>query len=278
MMSLRKSLRETSAPRAEPKFHTLLAHFSNSVSWVTTLSRVMASYWVRPGDLRSLLGSPPSRCRTTSVVRFRALTLLTPATYLPSHFTRNLKFLYGSKRSVLTLNCGIISSLRLELSGHLLDLDDHDLRRLQGCETDHDVHDAAVYVVLRRGLLVALDEVRLPWALALESTLAEERLHEGADVQADLCPQGFVVRFEDHPLRPPVKTLFDVERQTADRDVLPFGRELVGAAKSTRAPHYVADHGESAQAVHAQLVELAVLRVIQPYAQLAHTGQRGLCP
>src|SRR2546426_11082139 len=105
--SLRKSLSETSAPRPAPKFHTLLAHFSNSVSWVTPRSSVMGSYSVRPGDLRLLLGSPPSRCFTTSVVRFRPPTLLTPATYLPSHFTRNLKFLYGSKRFVLTLNCAI---------------------------------------------------------------------------------------------------------------------------------------------------------------------------
>src|SRR5205807_6664035 len=107
MMSLRKSLSDTSEPRPEPKFQTLFAHFSNSVSWVTPRSRVMASYSVRPGDLRVLLGSPPSRCLTTSVVRFRPPTLLTPATYLPSHFTRNLKFLYGSKRFVLTLNCAI---------------------------------------------------------------------------------------------------------------------------------------------------------------------------
>src|SRR5205814_10282775 len=108
MKSLRKSLSETSAPRPEPKFQTLLAHFSNSVSCVTPRSRVMASYSVRPGDLRVLLGSPPSRCLTTSVVRFRPPTLLTPATYLPSHFTRNLKFLYGSNRVALTLNWAMI--------------------------------------------------------------------------------------------------------------------------------------------------------------------------
>jgi hypothetical protein len=41
---------------------------------------VPASYVLRPGDLRLVLGSPPSRCSTISVVRFRALTLLTPAT------------------------------------------------------------------------------------------------------------------------------------------------------------------------------------------------------
>src|SRR2546426_6468330 len=106
IMSLRKSLSETSAPRPEPQFHTLLAHFSNSVSWVTPRSRVIGSYSVRPGDLRLLLGSPPSRCLTTSVLRFKPPTLLIPATYLPSHLTRNLKFLYGSNRCglVLTLN------------------------------------------------------------------------------------------------------------------------------------------------------------------------------
>src|SRR3954453_23641118 len=106
-MSLRKSLSETSAPRPEPKFQTLFAHCSNSLSCVTPRSSVMASYSVRPGDLRLLDGSPPSRCLTTSVVRLRLLTLLTPATYLPSHLTRNLKFLYGSKRCALTVNWAI---------------------------------------------------------------------------------------------------------------------------------------------------------------------------
>jgi hypothetical protein len=43
-------------------------------------SRVIASYSVRPGDLRLVLGSPPSRCRMTSVARRSALMALTPAT------------------------------------------------------------------------------------------------------------------------------------------------------------------------------------------------------
>src|SRR5262245_52963019 len=103
-MSLRKSLRETSAPRPLPKFHTLFAHCSNSMSWVTPRSMVMASYSVRPGDFRLDDGSPPSRCLTTSVVFLSPPHLLTPATYLPSHFTRNLKFLYGSNRSGFVLN------------------------------------------------------------------------------------------------------------------------------------------------------------------------------
>ena len=43
-------------------------------------SSVTASNSERPGDLRLLLGSPPSRCLTTSVVRLSALTLEMPAT------------------------------------------------------------------------------------------------------------------------------------------------------------------------------------------------------
>src|SRR3954468_1704466 len=104
MMSLRKSASDTSAPRPDPKFQILLAHRSNSGSCVTPRSSVTGSNSVRPGDLRLDDGSPPSRCFTTSVVRLRLETLLTPATYRPSHFTRNLKFLYGSKRCAFTLN------------------------------------------------------------------------------------------------------------------------------------------------------------------------------
>src|SRR5438876_9939365 len=111
MMSLRKSLSETSWPSPRPKPQTLLAHFSNSLSCVTPRSSVIASYSVRPGDLRLLLGSPPSRCLTTSVVRLRVPTLLIPATYLPSHLTRNLKFLYGSNRCAFTVNSAIVCAL-----------------------------------------------------------------------------------------------------------------------------------------------------------------------
>src|SRR6266496_2875394 len=131
MMGLRKSRRDTSAPSPAPKFQTLFAHCSNSLSWVTPRSSVIASYSVRPGDLRLLLGSPPSRCLTTSVVRLSVLTLLTPATYLLSHLTRNLKFLYGSKRWALTLNWAMVTPFAsdFDLSGDLLQLDHHELGR-----------------------------------------------------------------------------------------------------------------------------------------------------
>ena len=58
-MSLRKSASELSEPRPAPWFQIFAAHFSNSVSCVTPRSSVIASYSVRPGDLRLLFGSPP---------------------------------------------------------------------------------------------------------------------------------------------------------------------------------------------------------------------------
>src|SRR2546422_2188315 len=210
MTSLRKSLSETSAPRPAPKFQPLFAHCSKSLSCVTPRSSVMASNLLRPGDLRPVLGSPPSRCSTTSVVRLSALTLLMPATYRPSHFSRNLKFLYGSNRWVLTLNCAIpvlppvralaSSASGLDLAGDLLDLDHDELSRLERREPDEDVHDAAVHVILCRCLLVAFHEVRVAWGLAGKGALAKQTVHERADVEANLRPQRFVVRFEHHPL------------------------------------------------------------------------------
>src|SRR5262249_14958836 len=128
---------------------------------------------VRPGDLRLLLGSPPSRCLTTSVVRFSTLILLTPATYCPSHFRRNLKFLYGSKRCWFTTNCAIALSLDLDLSRQLLDLDDDKLRGLQWCKADHDVDDALIDIILRSGFTVALHEIRFLRGGSLECALAK---------------------------------------------------------------------------------------------------------
>src|SRR4051794_31782241 len=117
------------------------------MSWVMPRSRVNASYSLRPGDFLLLLGSPPSRCFTTSVVRLRPLTLLTPATYRPSHFTRNLKLWYGSNRWAFTLNCAMVvpSALtggsQLGRPRELLQLDDDEFRGLQRRETHEDVDD-----------------------------------------------------------------------------------------------------------------------------------------
>src|SRR6266852_95621 len=243
--------------------HTLLAHFSNSTSWVTPRSSEIASNSVRPGDLRLLEGSPPSRCFTTSVVRLSIPHLLTPATYLPSHLTRNLKFLYGSKRCAFTVNCAIAASSDLDLAGHLLELDDHELGRLQRSEADDDVHDAQVDVILGGRLLVAFDEVGLLRRSALEGALAEQVVHERADVQPDLRPQRLVVRLEHHPLRTAIETLFDVERESADGDVLVLVGELVRPAQCPRSPHDSPVHRKSSETVDAQRVEHSVLLVVQ---------------
>src|SRR5215472_2368441 len=103
-MSLRKFANETSVPSADPKFQTKPAQSWNARSCVIPRSKVIASNLFRPGDLWAVEGSPPARCSTTSVVRFRPVSLLPPYTYWPSHFRRNLKFLYGSRRFGFTGN------------------------------------------------------------------------------------------------------------------------------------------------------------------------------
>src|SRR3954463_11816631 len=81
----------------------------------------------------------------------------------------------------------------LELTGHLLEMDNDELRRLQRCEAHEDVDDAAVAIILGRRLLVALHEIRVARGGPLEGTLAEEPVHERAHVQANLRPQRLVV-------------------------------------------------------------------------------------
>ena len=54
-----------------------------------------------------------------------------------------------------------LSSLGCDLAGHLLDLDNDELGGLERCKADDDIDDAEVDIVLRRGFLVALDEIGL---------------------------------------------------------------------------------------------------------------------
>src|SRR3954462_11480936 len=79
------------------------------------------------------------------------------------------------------LSHGDISLSGGDLAGHLLDLDHDELGGLQGRESDDYVQDAEVDVILRGGLAVALDEVRITRRRALERALAEKPLHEGPD-------------------------------------------------------------------------------------------------
>src|SRR3569833_1563593 len=162
---------------------------------------------------------------------------------------------------------------RLYLPRHLLDLDHHELGGFERRETDHDVHDARIDVVLRGGLLVAFDEVGVARAAALECALPNQAVHEGAEIEADLRPQRLVVGLEHHPLRATEQTLFEEEREASHGQVFPFGGELVGAAQGARAPHHAADYGKAAQAIHRERIELAVLAVGELGGELDHAVQ-----
>ena len=94
------------------------------------------------------------------------------------------------------------ASLGLDLPSDLLEFDDDEFGRLERRETDEDIDDATIDVVLRGGFPVALHEVSFPRCLPLEGTLPEKTIHEGAHVKADLRPERLIVRFEDYPFQP----------------------------------------------------------------------------
>ena len=95
-----------------------------------------------------------------------------------------------------------------------------------------------VDVVLGRRLAVALDEVGVARRRPLERALAEQVLHEGADVQPDLRPERLVVRLEHDPLGAAVQALLEEQGEPPDRDVLVLVRLDVGAAQRPRAPDH----------------------------------------
>src|SRR6185295_20253399 len=100
-----------------------------------------------------------------------------------------------------------------DLSSHLLDTDHDELRGLERRESDDHVEDAEIDVVLRGGLAVALDEVRILRRRALERALAEHSLHERADIEPHLGPERLVVRLEHDPLRAAVEALLEKQRE-----------------------------------------------------------------
>src|ERR1044072_8357953 len=149
----------------------------------------------------------------------------------------------------ISLKLGMGSRSGGQAAGHLADADDDELRRLQRGEADVEVHDAAVDVVLRRGLAGALDEGRTARRGALEGALPEQARHERVDVQAELAPQRLVVALEDRPLRPALQAFLAGERHAPPGQVLLFAAEAAGAAKGAGAPDDAAGVGEGAQAV-----------------------------
>src|SRR5438309_1976749 len=94
------------------------------------------------------------------------------------------------------------------LASDLLDLDDNEFCGLERGEADQDVDDAVVLVGGCGGFTVALDEVGLLRRGTLEGALNEQRLHERADVEADLTPERSIVGLENSPLRSAVQAGF----------------------------------------------------------------------
>src|SRR6266849_5117517 len=90
--------------------------------------------------------------------------------------------------------------LDLDLTSHLLDLNNNELCRFQRSEANDDIDNTQVDVVLSRGLIARL---------ALECSLPEEILHECSHIQADLRPERLSVRLEDDPLQTLIEALFD---------------------------------------------------------------------
>src|SRR5579863_216614 len=237
------------------------------MSWVRPRSRVMASYLFRPTDLCDVLGSPPLRCSTTSVVRFRALHLLMPATYCPSHLRRYLKFLYGSRRCGFAGKIAIavsphgFSTCLQTLTGHLHDLNHDEFGGEKGRESHRDVDDSEINAGLRIVLGIAFDKVCFLRRRALECSFQKQPLHESANVHANLSPEFFVVRFENDPLRAIIQAGLDVERESANGNVFPFGAGLIVALQSARAPHHVSINLELAEAVDRLRVQVSVFDI-----------------
>src|SRR5215213_1809781 len=231
---------------------------------------VTGSYLVFPGSWRLALGSPPSRHCVTSVVRLRALHLLSPATYWLSTFTLNLKFRYGSKRCVLTMNLGIwlLSAYAADLcrvSRLLADRQDHELRWPQRREPNADGHDARIHLGLGVGLTVTLDEERLRRRLTLEGAAAEQIQHEGPDIQPQAGPQVFVVGFEHRPLDAVVEALLDENRETPDGDVAVFRIGSGGEGAGT--PEHDSGRLKKAEAVHANRVQRVLFGIGQLFGE-----------
>src|ERR1700730_5687747 len=103
-----------------------------------------------------------------------------------------------------------------QLAGDLLDLDHDELSRFERRESDDDVDDAQIDVVLGGCGGIATYEIGLGRRGALERALPEQVLHEGADVQPDLRPERFIVRFEDDPLSTLIEAGLEEQRQAPD--------------------------------------------------------------
>ena len=135
-----------------------------------------------------------------------------------------------------------LSTLGLDLSGDLLDLEHDELRGLERREADDDVDDAEVDVVLRRGVACRTctkyaSRAEVPWnapwrnRLCMKApTLSRICAHSGSSFGSNTTH--FSPRYRLSSMN---------SAGAPDRDVLVLVAELVGAAQRARAPDDVAD-------------------------------------
>src|ERR1051325_9501379 len=74
------------------------------------------------------------------------------------------------------------TTLRGDLSRHLLQLDHDELRRFERCKANDDIYNAEINIVLRGRLFIALDEVSIARCATLKGALTKQSIHKGADV------------------------------------------------------------------------------------------------
>ena len=70
----------------------------------------------------------------------------------------------------------------MDVPGHLPDLDEHELSRLQGSEAYQDVDNAKIYFILGSGLFGARNVMGLPRCLTREGALEKQDVHKSAHI------------------------------------------------------------------------------------------------
>src|SRR5882672_7695957 len=144
----------------------------------------------------------------------------------------------------------------LDLTCHLADAEDHELRRLHRSDADLADHLARVDHLRRVGLGVALHVERLLRSLAHQRARVVDAQQEGGDVPGDPLPERLVVGLEDHPLGADLDRLLDHQEQAADVDVPP--RRVAG--DRARAPDPDAAVAHVPDAVDPARVQEVLLR------------------
>src|SRR5262245_5159466 len=84
--------------------------------------------------------------------------------------------------------------LNLNLSGHLLQIENNEFGRLKWSKPDPDVNDAQVFIVVSGRFSVALYKIGVLGSASLESALPKEIVHKSPHIESDLGPKWFVIR------------------------------------------------------------------------------------